>query len=42
MAEPIYMPFGLRTLVVPMNDTLDGCPDPPWAGAILRGRGVPL
>jgi len=29
MAEPIKMPFGLRTLVGPGNHVLDGGPDPP-------------
>jgi len=43
MAAPIEMPFGLRTWVGPGNHVLDGGPDPPWKGAILRGeRGVPL
>jgi len=43
MAEPIEMLFGLRTRVGPVNHVLDGGPDPPWEGAILRGeRGVPL
>ena len=43
MAEPIEMPFGLRTQVDPGNHVLDGVQIPPWKGAILRGeRGVPL
>jgi len=33
MAEPIDMPFGLRTWVDPGNHVLDGGPDPPWEGA---------
>jgi len=32
-AEPIEMPFGLRTWVCPGNHVLDGSPDP------LMGRG---
>ena len=31
-AEPIEMPFGLRTWVDPRNHVLDGCPDPQWEG----------
>jgi len=43
MAQPIEMPFGLRTRVGPGNHVLDGDdPDPPREGAILRGRGGPL
>ena len=34
MAEPIEMPFGLRTWVGPENHVLDGCPDIP----IVRGN----
>jgi len=42
-AEPIKLPFGLRIRVGPGNRVLDGCPHPPWEGAILRGEwGVPL
>jgi len=41
-AEPIKMPFRLRTMVVPKNRVLDGGPDPSWAGAILRGNGRPI
>jgi len=37
-AEPIEMPFGLRTRVGPGNHVLDGGPDPAWEGAILRGE----
>jgi len=37
-AELIEMLFGLRTGVGPRNDVLDGGPDPPWEGAILRGE----
>ena len=36
-AEPIEMPSGLTTQVGPANHVLDGGPDPPWEGAILRG-----
>jgi len=35
-AEPIEILFGLRTWVGPGNHVLDGGPDPPWEGAILR------
>jgi len=41
-AAPIEMPFGLRTRVGPSNHVLDGGPDPPWANAILRGKGRPI
>ena len=42
-AAPIEMPFGLRTRVGPGNHVLDGGPDPPWEGAILRwGKGHPI
>jgi len=42
-AKLIEMPFGLRPQVGSGNHVLDGGPDPPWEGAILRGeRGVPL
>jgi len=37
-AEPIEIPFGLRTWVGPRNHVLDGCPDPPSKGGILRGK----
>ena len=40
MAAPIEMLFGLRTRVSPGNHVLDGGPDPPWEGAILRGKGA--
>jgi len=33
---PIEMPFGLSIWVGPGNHLLDGGPDPPWEGAILR------
>jgi len=42
MAEPIEMPFGLRTRVGPGNHVLDGGPDPPCKGAIVRGKGRPI
>jgi len=38
-AEPIEMPFGLRTRVSPRNHVLDGVQILPWLGAILRGKG---
>jgi len=38
MAEPIDMPFGLRTWVDPRDHVLDGGSDPPWEGTILRGK----
>jgi len=42
-AAPIEIPFGLGTRVGPRNHVLDGGPDPPWEGAILRKeRGAPL
>jgi len=37
MAEPIEMPSGRLTRVGPMNHVLDGSPDPPREGALLRG-----
>jgi len=40
MAESIEMPFGLGTRVDPGNHVLDGGPDTPWEGAILRGKGA--
>jgi len=40
MAEPVEMPFELRTRVDPRNHALDGCSDPPWDGAVLRGKGA--
>jgi len=42
MDAPIEMPFGLRTRVGPRNHVLDGGPDPPWEGAILRGKGATI
>ena len=38
--EPIEIPFELRTRVGPGNHVLDGGPDPPWKGSILRGRPI--
>jgi len=35
-AEPVKMPFGLRTRVGPVG------PDHPWLGAILKGKGRPI
>jgi len=40
MAEPIEMPFGLRTQVGPVNHVLDGGPDSPWEWAVW-GKGLP-
>jgi len=37
-AEPIETPFGMLSRVDPSNHVLDGGPDPPYEGAILRGR----
>jgi len=37
-AEPIEMPFVLRTLMGLGNHVLNGCPDPPSEAAILRGE----
>jgi len=42
MAEPIEVPFGLRTRVGPGNYVLDGGPDAPLEGAILRGEGAAI
>jgi len=42
MAEPIEMQYGLRTRMGPGNHVLSGRPDPPWEGAILRGKGQPI
>jgi len=39
-AEPIDMPFRLRAQVGTRNHVLDGYPDRPWIGAILRGEGA--
>jgi len=38
-AEPIEIPFGLRTPVGPKYHMLDGGPDPPMGRNILRGEG---
>jgi len=40
-AEPIEMPFGLRTRVGPGNHVLVGVQIPSWEGAIL-GEGAPI
>jgi len=43
MAEPIEMPFGLRTQVDPGNHVFDGSPNPPMGSRNFEGeRGVPL
>jgi len=39
-AVPIVMLFGMRTRVGPRNHVLDGSPDAPWEGALLRGKGA--
>jgi len=39
MVQPIKMPLRLRTWVGPQNHVLDGGPNPPLEGAILRGKG---
>jgi len=41
-AEPIEMPFEFRTRVGPRNHVLDVGSDPPWKGAILKGKGRPI
>jgi len=41
-AAPIEMSYGLRTRVGPGNQVLDGGPDPPWEGAVLRGKVPPI
>jgi len=40
MAEPIDMPYGLWAWMGRRNHVLDKSPDPPWEGAILRGKGA--
>ena len=40
--EPIKMSFGLWARVGPRNHVLDGGPNPPREGTILRGTGGPL
>jgi len=37
-AKPIEMPFGLWPLMGQWNHVLDGVPDSPWEGALLRAR----
>ena len=41
-AEPIEMPFGLKTPVGPRNHVLDGGPDPHGKRQFWGERGVPL
>jgi len=41
MAEPIEMPFGLRTRVGPENHVLDEGPDPHGKGQ-FAGKGAPI
>jgi len=40
-AVPIEMPSGMLSWVDQGNHILDGSPDPPLEGAILRGNGMP-
>jgi len=42
MAEPVEMPFGLRTLVGPGNHVLDGGPDPPMGRGNFQGKVHPI
>jgi len=43
MAEPIELPFWLRTWVGPMNHVLDGGPDPPMErGKFWAENGRPI
>jgi len=41
-AEPIEMPFGLRTLVGPRNHVLDGVQIAHGKGNFLGGKGHPI
>ena len=41
-AEPIEMPFGLRTLVGPVNHLLNDGPDPPMERGNFGVNGRPL
>jgi len=41
-AELIEILFGLWARMDPRNRVLDRGPDPPWEGAILRGKGWPI
>jgi len=41
-AEPIEMPFGSLARMGPKNHVLGEYPDPPWEGAIFRGKGRPV
>ena len=41
-AEPINMPFGLRTWVGPRNHVLDGGPDLPIGRGTFKGEGRPI
>ena len=42
MAEPIQMPFELRTRMGPGYHVLDGGSRSPWEVAIFRGEGGPV
>jgi len=42
MAEPIEMPFSLRTRVGPGNHVLDAGPDPPMEGQFWGEEGRPI
>ena len=41
-AVPIELPFGLKTLVGPGNNVLDGVQFPHGKGQILRENGCPI
>ena len=40
--QPNEMPFGLWAWMGPRNHVLEGGPDPPWEGAVLRGKVPPI
>jgi len=42
MAEPIKIPFGLRTRANPANHVLDAGPDPSMGRTSLTGKGRPV
>jgi len=42
MAEPIQMPFGLWAWMGLRDYVVDGGSDPPWEGAVLKGKGQPI
>ena len=41
-AEPMKMPFEFWVQMGPKNHALDGGPDGPREGLILRGKGAPI